>query len=824
MGVTLLTGTACVEQTAPPEPVQASRAALEGENLSGANLGGMNLGGMNLGGMNLGGPNLGGMNLGGMNLGGMNLGGMNLGGMNFGGNNLGGMNMSASNLGGMNLGGMNLGGMNLGGMNLSASNLSGSNTAGTNLGGMNLGGMNLGGMNLAGPTTGSNIHGLSVAIDGMLYSGEDLWQPKTAQCIVLGLGSTAFPRLLAQQTPGARMSVALGKLPWGFPASADGPLALEAWEAVVWGDQSYCTFVLLAQPGTTWAGVAGFVKAVFRWNAPPTQAMDISGIDASAAYDPTVNTGVITHTGMMDAAARYNGGVVDETRFVAGELGFATATTNNQGVLVDFASWTTDTGNNGLVLGNVESASPPTYAEGAYSVFSNGDGTYGVSIARLEAAGGTLIPAYNDLASSYTAYRSGQGPKPVPIRCGGALYLNLTYNEPIPSGKCDSGLGWAEPGSLYPSGMKAWSTVAGTTAPMNQFMYLPVGGSYPYPFLRAANRPIVSETYIHMWEPNHTLPASAVGGSTGTDRTSLGVAVSSAPGCTSSDDPSNAFNNISSLKWCATGTPTATAPRSIMYMWGAAIPITSYRITSAADLDTRDPRSWTFQGCPGTCTVGADAGWVTLDSRSGETFTSRLQSNSYSFANVNPYSQYRLRITANKGNVAYVQLREIQMFDSGGPVLPLAGVDRTEDGTVTWTGKACSTAELPTRAFDNLMSATGATRWCVSAVPTAARPVTLGYTWAAPAVVTSYRLTSAGDTPTRDPRDWLLQACDGTCKIGVDAGWVTLDTRTGETFPARFQTKSYTVASALGYPQVRLKITANNGDAAKVQVGELQIF
>jgi alpha-L-fucosidase 2 len=370
--------------------------------------------------------------------------------------------------------------------------------------------------------------------------------------------------------------------------------------------------------------------------------------------------------------------------------------------------------------------------------------------------------------------------------------------------------------------MMQWSAVAGTTAPMNMAMYLRLNGTTP--FLRAANQPIVSETYIHMWEPNHTLPASTVGGTTGGDRSGLGVAVSNAAGCTTTDDPNNVFNNTSPAKWCATGTPSAAAPRSIMYAWGGSIAITSYRITSAADLDTRDPRDWTFQGCAGTCTVGADAGWVTLDTRSNEAFASRLLSRSFSFSNTTAYGQYRLRVTANKGNVAYLQLREIQLFDSGGPVVPLPGVDRTENGTVSWVGKPCSGAELPTRAFDNLMTAAGATRWCVASVPTSIRPAILGYTWAAPTTVTSYRLTSASDYPARDPRTWVLQGCDGTCKIGQETGWVTLDTRTGETFASRYQTKAYTLAAPGTYRQYRLQITANNGDTAKVQVGELQLF
>ena len=106
-------------------------------------------------------------------------------------------------VGGVNLGGANLGGINLGGSNLGGSNLGGINLAGNNLVGTNLGGANLGGVN-----SGRNIHNLTGSINGMLYSAEDMWTPKTAQCIVMGLGSTAFAKLLGQQSAGAKISVA----------------------------------------------------------------------------------------------------------------------------------------------------------------------------------------------------------------------------------------------------------------------------------------------------------------------------------------------------------------------------------------------------------------------------------------------------------------------------------------------------------------------------------------------------------------------------------------------------------------------------------------
>ena len=66
---------------------------------------------------------------------------------------------------------------------------------------------------------------------------------------------------------------------------------------------------------------------------------------------------------------------------------------------------------------------------------------------------------------------------------------------------------------------------------------------------------------------------------------------------------------------------------------------------------------------------------------------------------------------------------------------------------MTWTGKSCSATELATRAFDNLRTSAGATRWCVSGKPTTARPVSVAYQWAtAGYAISSYRITSSGSS------------------------------------------------------------------------------
>jgi hypothetical protein len=309
------------------------------------------------------------------------------------------------------------------------------------------------------------------------------------------------------------MSVALGKLPWGFSNTPGGPVALDAWEAIAWGDRTYCSFVLVAPPDTSWAGVAGFIKAVFRWQAPPTQAMDISGIEASAAYDPTVQTSISTYTGMMNTGARWRDGTIAARDMIAGELAFVTATTNNRSVMVDFSSWMRDALGNGIVLGNVESTNPPSYAEAMYSVVDNGDGTVAVVVGNAAPAihGGvppSMVDSTADLDAAYRSYLEGGSAKPLPKRCAGALYLNKTFGEPVPEGKCDSGITWSD--ISCEAGAEPWTSVPGTTAPMNEYMRLSRPGSAMGMAVDGTCnlKQVISQTYIHLWAPSYDLEAS----------------------------------------------------------------------------------------------------------------------------------------------------------------------------------------------------------------------------------------------------------------------------------------------------------------------------
>jgi fibronectin type 3 domain-containing protein len=135
---------------------------------------------------------------------------------------------------------------------------------------------------------------------------------------------------------------------------------------------------------------------------------------------------------------------------------------------------------------------------------------------------------------------------------------------------------------------------------------------------------------------------------------------------------------------------------------------------------------------------------------------------------------------------------------------------RTTGGTVS-SGQNTTGTEGADKAFDGTtatkwFNGTGATDW-----------IQYRFALGKRYPLSQYRISSANDVPARDPVSWqVLGSNDGT-------NWTTLDTQTGQSFAARFQTNTYTVPLTAAYEYYRLNITANGGDAG-IQLSEWQIL
>ena len=128
-------------------------------------------------------------------------------------------------------------------------------------------------------------------------------------------------------------------------------------------------------------------------------------------------------------------------------------------------------------------------------------------------------------------------------------------------------------------------------------------------------------------------------------------AASSAP--VGSEGAAQAFDNSNSTKWLGNFSANNTW---LSYAYGNNAPtvVKRYQITSANDEPTRDPKSWKLQGWNGSS-------WVDLNTQTGQSFSGRFVTNTYTLTNTTAYSSYRLLFSENGGS-SLIQLAEFKLL------------------------------------------------------------------------------------------------------------------------------------------------------------------
>ncbi|GII34268.1 LamG-like jellyroll fold domain-containing protein [Planotetraspora mira] len=199
-------------------------------------------------------------------------------------------------------------------------------------------------------------------------------------------------------------------------------------------------------------------------------------------------------------------------------------------------------------------------------------------------------------------------------------------------------------------------------------------------------------------------------------------------------------------------------------------------------------------------------------------FTARFQG----FAPVTPPPPRPVSVVTPKGTVAYWRFDAAGLTGAGTAGSPVAAgtvvPDLTGNGNnltvqllgtpvpgnlLSQVGAVTASAEnAPNETAANLKDGNSSTKWLAFS---ATGWVT--YQLAKPAVVVQYALTSANDSPGRDPKDFTVQGSnDGS-------SWTDLDTQTGQTFSGRFATNTYSFTNKTAYAYYRLNVTANSGDS-----------
>jgi hypothetical protein len=139
------------------------------------------------------------------------------------------------------------------------------------------------------------------------------------------------------------------------------------------------------------------------------------------------------------------------------------------------------------------------------------------------------------------------------------------------------------------------------------------------------------------------------------------------------DNPPNAtmamaFDNNPNTEWQDLVVPNGTANFSwIQYVYpGTAMHVVnSYSITSANDNPAGDPSNWQLYG------VDVNTNLILLDTQTNQTFSNRLQTQTYTITNTSAYRGYRLQVTRvnNPATAASVQLAELAFNNATGSVL-----------------------------------------------------------------------------------------------------------------------------------------------------------
>lgn len=96
-------------------------------------------------------------------------------------------------------------------------------------------------------------------------------------------------------------------------------------------------------------------------------------------------------------------------------------------------------------------------------------------------------------------------------------------------------------------------------------------------------------------------------------------------------------------------------PVSIFINYDQPVSINTYAITASKNSPTRDPSSWVLEGS------NDDNTWALLDSRSAQSFSHRYATQFYTAKATEPYSKYRLTVTATD-DATQIQIGELQLL------------------------------------------------------------------------------------------------------------------------------------------------------------------
>jgi hypothetical protein len=138
-----------------------------------------------------------------------------------------------------------------------------------------------------------------------------------------------------------------------------------------------------------------------------------------------------------------------------------------------------------------------------------------------------------------------------------------------------------------------------------------------------------------------------------TDKGNLSVNIENSDGATGGEGSKKVVDNDPTTKFLI------NPYQSNLYLqlsFPAAQQVASYTLTSGGDAQGRDPKDWKFSGSMDGTT------WVDLDVRTGEVFSGRNMTRTFSFKNTVLYNHYRISISAVSNSTLF-QLSEWRLIE-----------------------------------------------------------------------------------------------------------------------------------------------------------------
>lgn len=290
------------------------------------------------------------------------------------------------------------------------------------------------------------------------------------------------------------------------------------------------------------------------------------------------------------------------------------------------------------------------------------------------------------------------------------------------------------------------------------------------------------------------------------DNTSLGIAEASSV-FDSSYEAWRAFDgedeSESRSRWVSESSPGFSTPQWISYNMRKAQYISHYYILPDYDAATMDqsPKDWQLQGWNGTT-------WDTLDTRSNIRINQEWDYRGLYFQVANPagYQILRLYITAVNG-ADMVSIRKFKLLEPK-DLVPVMTSNSLPSGWAS-ASSIYSSSYKAWRAFDGDNESLTSSGWISQYTTDFSVPQWLSYCFVTPHYITHYYIVPAYAASIRDrtPKDWELQAYDGSA-------WVTIDSRSNirNDIEWGFGGGLYLEVATPGlYANYRLYVTAVNG-------------